>query len=106
MNGSAARLLLDDEATDALFVLFVEPPRVAGPEVLRELQQAISGATKPVVAAFPAQDELRRQAPEGNFALIDYPESAAAVLGGPAEYADWKKRPLGRPPGPPAHRAR
>jgi len=96
MYGSAARLLLDDEATDALFVLFVEPPRVAGPEVLRELQQAISGATKPVVAAFPAQDELRRQAPEGNFALIDYPESAAAVLGALAEYADWKKRPLGR----------
>jgi len=96
MYGSAARLLLDDEATDALFVLFVEPPRVAGPEVVRELQQATSGAAKPVVAAFPAQDELRRQALEGNFALIGYPESAAAVLGALADYADWKKRPRGR----------
>lgn len=96
MYGSAARLLLDDEATDALFVLFVEPPRVAGPDVLRELQQATAAATKPVVAAFPAQDELRRQAAEGNFALVDYPESAAAVLGALADYAEWKKRSLGR----------
>jgi acetyltransferase len=96
MYGSAARLLLDDAATDALFVLFVEPPRVAGPEVLRELQQATANTTKPVVAAFPAQDELRRQAPEGNFALIDYPESAAVVLGALADYADWRKRALGR----------
>lgn len=98
MYGSAARLLLEDAATDALFVLFVEPPRVAGPEVLRELQQATAAAAKPVVAAFPAQDDLRRQAPEGNFALIDYPESAAAVLGALADYAEWKKRPRGRRP--------
>jgi acetyltransferase len=96
MYGSAARLLLEEPATDALLFIFVEPPRVRGAEVLRELQLATSSATKPVVAAFPAQEELHRRAPEGNFALVGYPESAAAVLSALVQYSEWKMCPRGR----------
>lgn len=96
MYGSAARLLLDDPATDALFCLFVQPPRVAGPEVLRELQVAVANTIKPVVMAFPAQEALLRHVPEGNFVLLDYTESVAAVLGALVDYAEWRKHPRGQ----------
>lgn len=94
--GRAAQLLLEDPASDALLTIFVTPPRVSAPDVLAELQKVASGTTKPVVAAFPAQDALRRQAPEESLALVGYPESAAVVLGALAQYAVWKKRPGGR----------
>jgi acyl-CoA synthetase (NDP forming) len=97
MYGQAARALLDDRATDALLGIFVEPPRVRGPEVLEELRQAVADSDKCVVLAFPGQDELVARVPEGNFALIDYPEAAAAVLGALARYASSKEKPVGRP---------
>jgi acyl-CoA synthetase (NDP forming) len=96
MYGRAARLLLDDEATDALLAIFVRPPRVSGPQVFEELQAAAAGTPKPVVAALPAQQELRRNAAAGPLALVEYPESAPGVLAALAEYADWRRRPRGR----------
>lgn len=96
MYGRAARLLLEEPSTDGLLAIFVAPPRVSGPGVLHELQLAAASTAKPVVAAFPAQDELRRQAPEGPLALVAYPESAAGVMAALADYADWKRRPAGR----------
>lgn len=97
MYGRAARLLLEEPSTDGLLAIFVAPPRVSGPDVLRELQGAAASSAKPAVAAFPAQDELRRQAPETSLALVAYPELAAGVLAALAEYADWKRRSAGRP---------
>ena len=96
MYGRAARVLLEDDATDALLAIFVCPPRISGPAVLHKLQEAAAGASKPVVAAFPAQLELRRHAPESAMSLIGYPESAAAVLGALADYSEWRRRPAGR----------
>jgi acyl-CoA synthetase (NDP forming) len=96
MYGDAARLLLKDKATDALLAVFVEPPRVAGPEVLQALREAAADTDKSVVFAFPAQGALRRQCPPGNFALIDYPEAAAAVLGALRSYAERKEQRPGR----------
>lgn len=96
MYGRAAQLLLDDPASDALLTIFVTPPRVSAPAVLAELQKAAYSATKPVVAAFTAQNELRRQAPPDKLILVGYPESAAVVLGALAEYAAWQRRPRGR----------
>lgn len=95
MYGRAARVLLDDPATDALLAIFVTPPRVSASEVLAQLQQAAAASPKPVVAAFPAQEALRRQAGEEELALVAYPESAAAALGALADYARWRERPAG-----------
>jgi acetyltransferase len=96
MYGDAAQLLLEDKATDALLAVFVEPPRVAGPEVLQALREAVADTDKSVVFAFPAQPTLQRQCPPRNFALIDYPESAAAVLGALCAYMEQKEQPSGR----------
>ncbi|MGH9805171.1 MAG: acetate--CoA ligase family protein [Candidatus Acidiferrales bacterium] len=93
--GRAARALLEDETTDALLAIFVCPPRISGPAVLHELQEAAADASKPVVAAFPAQPELRRHAPESAMALVEYPESAAGVLAALADYAGWRQRTEG-----------
>lgn len=95
MYGRAARLLLDDPATDALLAIFVTPPRVSAPEVLAELQQAAAASPKPVVAAFPAQEALRQQAPAEKLALTAYPEAAAVAVGALADYAAWRQRPRG-----------
>lgn len=98
MYRGAARVLLDDPATDALLAIFVEPPRVAGAGVLAELGKAAAATDKPVVAAFPAQELLRRAAAEHKMAVLDYPESAALALGSLAQYASWKERPRGHTP--------
>ena len=96
MFGRAARVLLEDPVTDALLAIFVRPPRISAPAVLHELEKAAANAGKPVVGAFPAQVELRRNAPESSMALVEYPESGAAVLAGLADYAEWRERPRGR----------
>ncbi|HEX9764581.1 MAG TPA: acetate--CoA ligase family protein [Candidatus Acidoferrales bacterium] len=97
MFGRAARLLLDDPATDALLAIFVEPPRVAGPNVLAELEREAELSQKPVVGAFPAQEELRRQARYGKIPLIEFPETASVVVAALADYADWKRKADGGP---------
>ncbi|HXE75765.1 MAG TPA: acetate--CoA ligase family protein [Candidatus Xenobia bacterium] len=94
MYEHAARVLLNEPA-DMLVALFVEPPRVSGADVLAGLERAAAGSPKPVLAAFPAQEALRRQATPQHLTLFDFPEVAAVVAGALADYAEVRQRPRG-----------
>jgi len=98
MYNSAARLLLADGATDALLAVFVQPPHVSGADVLLAVEQAAGTAERPVVAAFPAQEDLLRKSCVDKCVLVDFPEAAAPVLSAMARYAEWRSLPRGRVP--------
>ena len=79
-----------DEGVDAVIVLFVPAAEVAAADVAAAIEEARTGAEKPVVPVVLAADTPRRSFP--------YPESAARALGRAVERAEWLRRPAGTTP--------
>ena len=79
-----------DEGVDAVIVLFVPAADVAAVDVAAAIEEARTGAEKPVVPVVLAAETPRRSFP--------YPESAARALGRAAERAEWLRRPAGTTP--------
>ena len=79
-----------DEGVDAVIVLFVPAAEVAAVDVAAAIEEARTGAEKPVVPVVLAAETPRRSFP--------YPETAARALGRAAERAEWLRRPAGTTP--------
>jgi acetyltransferase len=91
--GAAARTLLEDDQTDALLAVLIQPPGTAGQDYLRALEAAMEFADhKPVIASFPAQPELWPRPPESPLAVIAEPESAGAILAAMRRRGEWLAR--------------
>ena len=78
--------LLEDDAVDALIVIFVPAASITVEDVGAAIDRATRGHAKPVLPV------LMGGAHPGSF---PYPESAARALGRAAERADWLRRPIG-----------
>ena len=97
--GRALRALMEDDAFDAVIVIFIPP--------LITLAEEVAGAIRAVAADFAGRKTMlacfmstRGAPPElvtGDAALPSYifPESAALALARVTEYAAWRKRPRG-----------
>ena len=78
--------LLEDDAVDALIVIFVPAASITVEDVGAAIDRATRGYPKPVLPV------LMGGAHPGSF---PYPESAARAFGRAAERADWLRRPIG-----------
>ena len=106
----AVSALLDDEATDALVVLFVPTADLSARDVAAAVADAATGGRgrKPVLACLLAENAPQTAAGAA-IATFAFPESAARALGRAAERSAWLRRPVGavrRPPGIDLDRAR
>ncbi|HEX6570177.1 MAG TPA: acetate--CoA ligase family protein, partial [Acidimicrobiales bacterium] len=98
----AVRLVLADEAIDAVIVIcthtFAAPPAA----VAEVLPRAASGVTKPVVGCFLAAPELPPLIPGmgqgADIPAFPSPEPAARALARAATYGEWRRRPPGAVP--------
>jgi acetyl coenzyme A synthetase (ADP forming)-like protein len=94
----ALRLLLADDAIDAVLVLFVPPIVTEAVAVADAIRRAAIGARKPVLTCFmgihgfPAAIAPLR---EGRFPSYAFPEAAAIALARAARYGRWLARPEG-----------
>jgi acetyl coenzyme A synthetase (ADP forming)-like protein len=108
----ALRILLADDAVDAVIVLFVPPVVTEAMAVAEAIRAAGAGAQKPVVTCFMgthgvpvALSSLR----EGKFPSYAFPEAAAMALSRAVAYGRWLARAEGssvEPPGIDRERAR
>ncbi len=95
---AAIRLLLGDDAIDALMVHHVDVHR-GDPKVVLDAISAVSaGQSKPVVASVVRSDGRRRPRTESGVPNFLFPESCADVLARAAERREWLSRPLGEAP--------
>jgi acyl-CoA synthetase (NDP forming) len=94
----AIAALLDDEHVDAVLVLHVELGAGDPAARLQALEDATSGASKPVLACVVgAGGELPRRAAWG-VPNYRFPEAAVRALALAADRRDWLSRPLGQAP--------
>lgn len=98
----AMRVLLADDAIDAILVAFVPPLVTRAEDVAEAITRVGSEAgDKPVVACFLGRNGTLDLLPgdsDGGTRRIPtfaFPESAAAALGRAADHADWRRRPEG-----------
>ena len=97
----ALKLLLSDEAIDAVIVLFVPPIVTEAADVAAAIRRAGAGAKKPIVTCFmgthgipQALSSLR----EGRFPSYAFPEAAAQALSRAVRYGAWLAAPPGAVP--------
>jgi acyl-CoA synthetase (NDP forming) len=97
---AAVRAVLEDDAFDAVVVLYAAPVEPRPGEVAAAVGEALTG-TKPVVATFlgsePGEhvDEVRPGVP-----VFRFPSEAARTLGRLSVYGEWLARPAGALPTP------
>ena len=99
----ALRVVLADDAVDAVMAIFVPPLVTEASDVARAIAAAATDADdKAVVACFLGRDgvppELRGGAEHRTVPSFAFPEAAARALGRAAELADWRARPRGTEP--------
>jgi acetyl coenzyme A synthetase (ADP forming)-like protein len=96
----ALRVVLADDAIDALLVVFVPPLITGADEVARAIAAATTDARdRPVVACFLGQEgvpaPLRETANGRPVPSFTFPESAAQALSHAADLSDWRRRSPG-----------
>ncbi|SDO49479.1 bifunctional GNAT family N-acetyltransferase/acetate--CoA ligase family protein [Geodermatophilus sp. DSM 45219] len=98
---------VDDEAVDAVVAVFLPPVSRGSAEFGRALREVAVGADKPIVATFlstegiPAELVLPGEdgAPaRGSVPSFSTPERAVIALAKVAQYAAWRRRPVGEVP--------
>ena len=94
----ALRLLLADDAVDAVMVLFVPPIVTQAVPVAEAIRRGAAGAAKPVLTCFmgihgfPAAVAPLR---EGRFPSYAFPEAGAIALARAVRYGRWLGKPEG-----------
>jgi acyl-CoA synthetase (NDP forming)/GNAT superfamily N-acetyltransferase len=94
---AAVSAALDDDAFDAVVVLYAAPVQPRPAEVAAAVGEALEGATKPVIATFLGSepgdevDGVRPGAP-----VFRFPSEGARTLGRLAAYGEWLARPAGQ----------
>jgi acyl-CoA synthetase (NDP forming)/GNAT superfamily N-acetyltransferase len=101
---AALRTALADEGVDAVVAVFL-PALLRGSQVFgRVLREVAVGATKPVVANFLSTDGIPDELAvrdehdmpvRGSVPSFSTPERAVIALAKVAEYARWRRRPMG-----------
>jgi acyl-CoA synthetase (NDP forming)/GNAT superfamily N-acetyltransferase len=101
---AALQTALADEGVDAVVAVFL-PPLLSGSQVFgRVLREVAVGATKPVVANFLSTDGIpgelavhddQGMPARGSVPSFSTPERAVIALARVAEYARWRRRPMG-----------
>ena len=96
--GAAVRAVLDDDAFDAVIVLYAAPVEPRPAEVAEAVGEALTGTT-PVVATFLGAepgDEVEGVHP--GVPVFRFPSEGARTLGRLVTYGDWLARPPGALP--------
>lgn len=95
----ALKLLLADDAVDAVIVLFVPPIVTDANDVAHAILRGAANADRPVLTCFmgthgipPALASLR----DGKVPSFAFPEAAAIALSRAVRYGHWLARPEGR----------
>jgi acetyl coenzyme A synthetase (ADP forming)-like protein len=93
------RLILQDEAIDAVLVLYV-PPLVTNPgEIAAAIRRATEGATKPVLTCLLGDQGIGgawATLRDGHLPVYRFPENAVMALGRAARHGRWLARAEGR----------
>lgn len=101
---AALRDALDDDDVDALVAVFVPPLATEGTDYASVLADVGFGRSKPVVSTFlgleGVPEQLRRRGDDGEVlrgSVPSYPspERAVLALARSAQYAEWRRRPVG-----------
>ncbi|SDY14210.1 Acyl-CoA synthetase (NDP forming) [Modestobacter sp. DSM 44400] len=101
---AALQTVLADEGVDAVVAVFL-PALLRGSQVFgRVLREVADGATKPVIANFLSTDGIpdelavrdeQGMPARGSVPSFSTPERAVIALAKVAEYARWRRRPMG-----------
>ncbi|MGZ4640180.1 MAG: acetate--CoA ligase family protein, partial [Actinomycetes bacterium] len=105
---AALQAAVDDDAVDAIVAVFLPPLMRGSTEFGQALREVAQGSPKPIVATFlstegiPPElvvvtDETGTPA-RGSVPSFSTPERAVTALAKVAEYARWRRRPVGEVP--------
>ncbi|HWS46061.1 MAG TPA: acetate--CoA ligase family protein, partial [Acidimicrobiia bacterium] len=99
----ALRVVIADDAVDAVLAIFVPPLVTRAEDVARAIATAARDAgAKPVIACFLGRegvpDELRGDHEQRTIPSFAFPEAAARALGRVADLGDWRRQPEGSEP--------
>ena len=99
----ALRVVLADDAIDAVLAIFVPPLVTQAEDVARAIAAAARDAgPKPVIACFLGRDgvpaELRGEGGARAVPSFAFPEAAARALARTVHLADWRRQPEGTEP--------
>jgi acetate---CoA ligase (ADP-forming) len=95
---ACARVILEDEAVDALLVVFVPPMMVDAMHIVSGLEALRGKYPKPILGVIMAPESFFRELNEkqpGHMAIYVFPESAVRVLAALERYRQWRERPVG-----------
>lgn len=95
--GDALRAIADDPAVDLVLSISVPPVGTRSGDITKEIAAAradIDGAT-PMVSVVMAAAEDGSDGTATGVPSFAFPEDAARALGHIAQYAEWRRRPLG-----------
>ena len=95
---TATRVLLDDDGVDAVIVVHAGQSGLEQPAGLAELEAAVAGREKPVVACVVGPDGRLADREAWTVPNYRFPESAVGALALAADRRDWLSRPLGQRP--------
>lgn len=89
---------VEDDAVDAVLVVYAPPIRERRARVARSVAGAANGCGKPVLATFLGAESGMPLAGELSLPVFEFPSEAARVLGLVAGYGEWRRQPEGRIP--------
>jgi acetate---CoA ligase (ADP-forming) len=94
----AMTILGDADEIDAVFVIFIPTGTTASDDVARAIVEAKAElpADVPVVSVFMSALGMPPALADARIPSFAFPEAAARALGRVADYARWRRRPLGR----------
>ena len=102
---TALRLVLADDAVDAVLIIYTDPMVSEAADICAGVARALAdGPPKPVVASFLAADVgavvpvTASDGTDRSVPVYDFPEDAAIALGHAAWLSEWRSRPPSHPP--------
>jgi acetyl coenzyme A synthetase (ADP forming)-like protein len=95
--GRALRTLAGDPNIDMVLVIFIPPVVTSADDVAEEIVAARDDidAAVPLVSVFMSEAGMPPRLTEAGIPGFGFPEDAARALGQVAQYALWRRRPLG-----------
>lgn len=96
---AAIRLLQDNDAVDAVLVIYAPPLTDHTDEVIAAITTAAANGEKPVVASVLGVGAVDLPSPtDGSVPSFTFPDRAARALGAAAAYGEWLAEPEGQVP--------
>jgi acyl-CoA synthetase (NDP forming)/GNAT superfamily N-acetyltransferase len=104
---AALQEAVDDDGVDAIIAVFLPPLRAGSQEYGPALRDVAQGSSKPIVASFLSTEGIPPELAvldeggmpaRGSVPSYSTPERAVIALAKVAEYARWRRRPVGEVP--------